>query len=156
MEALTKEQFLHTMLRVKKSGGCFAQSNNLQSSELAVMYKASVGCAVCGNGFTVSQIQQSLHITKPAVSQILNGLEKKGYIIRSIAAGDRRKIMVTVTADGEEELRDAMRCQNEILEQVFCQFGEEDIRRLIGQVNRLLDILETIHTQGQTEKEKER
>nr|WP_162306303.1 MarR family transcriptional regulator [Brevibacillus laterosporus] len=30
----------------------------------------------------VSDIQSNLYITKPAVSQMLNTLEKKGYVIR--------------------------------------------------------------------------
>lgn len=142
-----RAQFLAAVFRMKKGAACFPPSVGMQSSELAVMYKASVGCTRSPKGYTVSEIQQSLHISKPAVSQILNNLESKGYIIRSIASGDRRKIVVTLTREGEAELRCAMRCQDEALEKVFEQFGDENIRLFIDLTNRLMDILEELNMQ---------
>lgn len=148
----SKEQFLVAMYRMKKSASCMASTSNLQFSELAVMLKASGGCSVCEQGYSVSEIQSTLHISKPAVSQVLNNLEKKGYIARSIATGDRRKIMVTLTADGEAELDNAMRCQDERMGRVFEQFGEENIRVFIRLVNRLMDILEDLNTSEENER----
>lgn len=151
MTTESKERFLFALLRVKKATACLSQTAGLQSSELAVMYKAYAGCHSREKGFTVSQIQQSLHISKPAVSQILNGLEKKAYIVRSIDAGDRRKITVTLTVDGEAELREAIRCQDEALEEFFARFGEENIQLFIELVDRLTDALEHIHSNERCE-----
>lgn len=146
------DQFLQTMLRMKKGTACFPNTVRLQYSEIAVMYRAFVGCPLDRKGFTVSEIQQSLHISKPAVSQTLNSLEKKGYIVRSIDSGDRRKITVTLTGNGKVELDDAMECQNRILTKVFEEFGEESIMQFTQLANRLMDILEGISDDEQNER----
>lgn len=148
----SKERFFLAVLRMKKIAACFPKTSDMQTSELAVMYKASEGCSRDESGFMVSDIQKSLHISKPAVSQVLNGLEKKGYIVRSIDSGDRRKIIVTLTQDGEGALQDAVRCHNEVVNQVFSQFGEDNARLFIQLVNRLMDTLEEISAQEQNER----
>ena len=48
----------------------------------------------------VPDIQAILHISRPAVSYILNSLEKKDYIFRKISPDDRRKIAITATDAG--------------------------------------------------------
>lgn len=145
MNPESKEQFLAAIFRMKKAVTCFPQSSGLQSSELAVLCQASVGCTREEKGYTVSEIQQSLHISKPAVSQVLNSLERKQYIVRAMDVADRRKITVTITSTGEERLRDAMMRRNEILDEVFRQFGEERILLFIRSANQLMDIFDAIN-----------
>lgn len=147
MASESREQFLAAMTLIKKASICFPSTVSLQLSEIAVMYRASERCDASKAGFTVSEIQRSLHISKPAVSQILNNLEKNGFIVRSIDSGDRRKITVTLTEDGKSELKHAVRCQDEALEQVFERFGEDNVRMFIKLVNRLVDILEEINNE---------
>ena len=146
------EQFMAAMLRMKKAAACFTPTDNLQFSEIVIMYKASTGCGLEGGGFSASEIQRVIHITKPAVSQSLNNLEKKGFIVRSIDRTDRRKIIVTLTPEGEAELQDAMQCQNAAMEKVYTQFGEENIRQLVLLVNRLMDILEELDIDNNDER----
>ncbi|MFR3030778.1 MAG: MarR family winged helix-turn-helix transcriptional regulator [Blautia sp.] len=142
----SRRQFMDAVFRMKRAVPCCMPSNSLQPSEFVVLWQAATGCVSDCGGFNVAEVQQVLHISRPAVSQTLNSLEKKGYIVRSIDSGDRRKILVTVTMDGKEELEDILKSQNAALERVYEQLGEERIQEFIQLANQVIDILEQFDT----------
>ncbi|MDR2932017.1 MAG: MarR family transcriptional regulator [Oscillospiraceae bacterium] len=142
MDTPLREQFIGVIMRFKKMDLCPPSTVCLQASELAVMGRASAGCVWNEKGVCVSEIQQALHISKPAVSQTLNGLERKGYIIRRIDPDDRRKITVTITPSGRVVLRDAQQSFDQTLNVTLQQFGDENTRTLVELMGRLMDILE--------------
>ncbi|MGI6153725.1 MAG: MarR family winged helix-turn-helix transcriptional regulator [Christensenellaceae bacterium] len=144
MEPELKEAFVGAIMRFKKVDICAGQKDQLQFSELVVMGKASSGCVCGGKGMNVSEIQQVLHLSKPAVSQTLNGLEKKGYITRTIDPSDRRKITVTLTPAGQKELESGMCCYDRELNEVLERFGAASTKQLIGLISRLIKIIEEI------------
>lgn len=129
-------------MRFKRIDICPLESECLQPSELAVMAKASSCCGCGERGVCVSEIQRNLHISKPAVSQTLNSLEKKGYVTRAIDPVDRRKITVLLTQEGEKALSLAKRRYMESLDGVLDRFGSENVKNLLYLVNGLMDILE--------------
>lgn len=129
-------------MRFKKITTSSPQTTQLQSSEFAVMMHASSEHMCSGDCKNVSDIHQKLYISKAALSQTLGTLEKKGYIVRNINPEDRRKIMVTVTADGEVELEKATQLYNEMLDRILEQFGTEDTKTLIQLLERLTGILD--------------
>lgn len=137
-----REQFILVTMRFKRIDICSASAVGLQQSELAVMERASTGCTCDGKGLHVSEIQKTLPISKPAVSQTLNALEKKGYISRTIDSNDRRKIAVTPTPMGEEILAEAKRCYFQSLDCILERFGKDDVKLFIEMANRLIDIFE--------------
>lgn len=134
-----KEQLVLSIIRVKRADSYF--SSRLQTTEMVVMFKASEGC-LCDSGMCVSDIHEAMHISKPAVSQILNNLEKRGLINRTIDRNDRRKISVTLTPEGDNELRESMDHYEKMLDAVVNAMGREDAEVLVKQINRLMDILE--------------
>lgn len=73
----------------------------------------------------VSDIQSNLYITKPAVSQMLNTLEKKGYVIREIDKSDRRKIAVALTSEGQGVLRRTEEYSNKMPKKPFLVLGKK-------------------------------
>lgn len=143
MESPLREQFIYVTMRFKRMDFCPAEATCLQQSELAVMAKASAGCMGSGEGVSVSDIQQNLHISKPAVSQTLNSLESKHYIVRRIDPHDRRKITVTLTPEGECALAEAQCSYEKFLNSVLEHFGTENVSSLIELLNRLIDILDS-------------
>ena len=145
MEFELKGQFIDLVARFKRIDICPSSSvTHLQASEMAVMIRASTrytspdGCA------GVSEIHQTMYISKAAVSQTLNALERKGYITRAIDPSDRRKIMVTITAEGEAELEKTKQLYDNMLNTVLDQFGLEDTKTFIRLAERLMRILAEI------------
>lgn len=142
MESPLREQFIFVTMNFKRIDICPMSADSLQQSELAVMARAAEGCMGSCRGISVSDIQQNLHISKPAVSQTLNNLEKKRYIVRTIDPDDRRKIMVTLTPMGEEALARAKCFYEDNLDCLLEQFGTDNVKTLVSLINRLMDILD--------------
>lgn len=55
-----------------------------------------------GTELSMTELSNLTSSTKSAISQAVGKLERKGIIKRSWAKGDRRKIMVTLTAKGNQ------------------------------------------------------
>lgn len=142
LELPLREQFIFAMMRFKRIDLCPHLMGSLNHSELIVMARVSDGCFCEEKGAAVSDIQQDLFVSKSAVSQTLNNLEKKGYIIRTIDTDDRRKITVTLTPEGKKVLAEAQCGYDESIDQVLEQFGEENVKLFLELVNQLINIFE--------------
>jgi DNA-binding MarR family transcriptional regulator len=53
-----------------------------------------------GEEVTVAMVADTVQLSAPTVSRILDRLEKEGYILRQRASTDRRKVFVSLTSDG--------------------------------------------------------
>ncbi|MDR3225296.1 MAG: MarR family winged helix-turn-helix transcriptional regulator [Clostridiales Family XIII bacterium] len=151
MDEALKEQFTRALQRMHRIPMLFPPQDKLRMTELLMMKKIS-GVLDCTaphgprpRGETpvyVSEIHENLFITKSAVSQTLGVLEKKGYIAREIDKKDRRKIAVTLTAEGEAELKKSMSAAEQVLETLVSRFGESDTKKLIELFERFADTAE--------------
>ncbi|WP_230398391.1 MarR family winged helix-turn-helix transcriptional regulator [Novisyntrophococcus fermenticellae] len=144
MDSSLKRQFFGTLMRFKRTSASFPIECEVQMNELMILEIISKGCSCSERDFNVSRIQENLHITKPAVSQILNSLEKKGYIVREINAQDRRKISVMTTPAGDRALLESMNLYDEMLSELFSRFGEENIFLLINQLDELTRVFQQL------------
>lgn len=140
MDQPLKEQLISSMYRLKKIGMTFPQDFEIRMEELILLK----GIAQCQDDphrtVNVSDLQTILQITKPAVSQMLNGLEKKGFVHRAIDPGDRRKVVVTLTDSGKAVLKRSKRYADHTLEQIIARFGEANTRELIRLLNNMAEI----------------
>lgn len=137
------EAFINATLRFKKVDICHISQGDIQFSELVVMDKV-LGCGCHSQCLNIVEIQESLYVSKPAISQILNSLERKGYIVRQIGPGDRRKINVTATDAGKRAMEQARDCCNTGLQDIFDRYGLEETLTLIRQLHRLADICDQL------------
>lgn len=138
-------QFFSALMRIKKIEAMFSAGCEIQMNELAILQSIVGGCGCdecCGINLNVPEIQKNLQISKPAVSYILNTLEKKQYISRGIDPRDRRKISITATAQGRAAAEDSTRKCNEMWDMLLDRFGEEDMHSLIEQLIRLAGFFE--------------
>ncbi len=87
MDDRLQEQFFSSMMCFKKLEAAFSLECEMQMNEMAILRDILGGCSVSGSSCTnlnVPKMQERLRISKPAVSYILNTLEKKNYIVREI------------------------------------------------------------------------
>ncbi len=142
MDTDLRDRLVQTMLRFKKLGMIFPPGLDIRMGELIVMKSIEEAIPCDGKDVFVSDIQGHHFMTKPAISQILNGLEKKEYIHRRIGKKDRRKIAVTLTPKGQDILVQTKAYADNMLETVISRFGEDNTRQLIELFSRLTDISE--------------
>lgn len=78
-----------------------------------------------------------LNISTSAVSQILNKLETKEYITRSINKENRREIILKLGAKGERYFEELQMLEDEINQNVYGQLPLEDLKQLVRILEKL-------------------
>lgn len=78
-----------------------------------------------------------LNITTSAVSQILNKLEAKEYITRSINKENRREIILNLGVKGNRYFEEVQMLEDEINHSVYGQLPVEDLEHLVRILTRL-------------------
>lgn len=97
---------------------------------------ADAGCVGVG------ELAKSSKVKMPAVSRMLNGLEKKGWIGREADPSDRRNVRIHLTEEGKERLKEQKNRLSGFLDRVLAQMGENDALHLIDLCSQLADIME--------------
>lgn len=87
-------------------------------------------------GIKASSIGEISHMSRPAVSQMLNALEKKGCIMRVTTEEDRRVVLVCLTESGKEILRESKKMFSVMVDRIYEEFGEKDTKKFIELLNR--------------------
>jgi DNA-binding MarR family transcriptional regulator len=151
MGSSLKDSFLSASFRFKKLDACYPSHCCISLNEWVIMDKITNGCVCTSSTLNTTEIQTCIQLSRPAISQILNSLEKKGYIIRGIDSTDRRKLYVTATSKGNTVLKEAKTSYEQVLNEVVSEFGEEDMFHMIDYLNRLVDIYETVDSNNRKE-----
>lgn len=156
MDNRLREQFFSSMMCFKKLESAFSLECEMQMNEMAILKDILGGCSLSGKSCTnlnVRKMQERLRISKPAVSYILNTLEKKNYIVRGIDADDRRKISISATPEGKEAARRSMAKCDEAWENLLQKFGEDNMRQLIDLLTTLNELSRTMGQDLKEEKQ---
>jgi DNA-binding MarR family transcriptional regulator len=88
---------------------------------------------------TPSDISNEMGITSARIAAALNGLEKKGLIIRSIDPQDRRRILIDITDSGKEQVR---KHYDKVLSKTTSMLehlGEEDAKNYIRIMRKIAE-----------------
>lgn len=91
---------------------------------------------------TITNLAKKNCYTKPAASKMLSMMEDKGYIARLNDKQDKRLTYVTLTNEGERELKKAYKEFNEFSDMVFEKMGKEDTDEFIKLFKKLFFIIE--------------
>lgn len=150
MDNKLREEFFCSMACFKKLESVFSLECEMQLNEMAILHNISGGCSCSEKSCTnldVPRMQEQLRISKPAVSYILNTLEKKKYITRTIDPKDRRKISISTTPEGQAMAESSLEKCEETWSRLLEEFGEDNMRELIRLLNELNDLFCTFDKQ---------
>lgn len=134
-----REQFFTSILHFRKLEAALSSECEMQMNEMAILHSIAGTCCrecPCMN-LDVPKMQKKLHISKPAISYILNTLEKKNYITREIDPKDRRKVSISATPEGKTAAEESMKRYDELWAEILTQFGEENMKELIRLIQEL-------------------
>jgi len=87
-----------------------------------------------------SEISDKMEISTARIAVILNSLDKKGLINREINKNDRRQILVTLTAEGEEAAKKLVQEAEYHIIQMLQNLGEHDAGEFVRILNKLAGI----------------
>lgn len=89
------------------------RDHDLSSSEfevLQVLYSDRDSDAV-----RMNQLSEQVHLSQSALSRLVANLEGDGLVVRVMASGDRRSVVVSITEEGRQRYVDAKPTQRLVL-----------------------------------------
>jgi DNA-binding MarR family transcriptional regulator len=150
MNGKLKQDLLHALFCFKRtSHAIFRSLLNDDGDGLSVTELSALGCIGrcdekgCATDQTTHHaMHETLAVSKAAVSQMLGGLEKRGYIQREIDRGNRRRIIIALTEKGETAVGKAEKNMDVLISRIIKGFGEknsQDFVRLLGRFAEIAD-----------------
>lgn len=87
-------------------------------------------------------LQEFFHISKAAISEGIQSMEKKGLIQRIPSKIDARKNKIELTEMGKESLMEIERIKEEANKEILKEFKEEEIENFIKIIHKMKKIIE--------------
>ena len=142
MSSELREEFFTSIVHFRKLESALSSECEMQMNEMVILQSIAGTCcrAIRISILDVPKIQKKLNISKPAISYILNTLEKKKYITREIDPKDRRKVSISATPEGKAAAEQSKRKYDEIWGEILTRFGEDNMRRLLQLMHDLDDL----------------
>ena len=88
---------------------------------------------------TQNELSKELHLSKQTVSSVVDSLEKRGWVTRSIDPNDRRNRIVTLTESGRETGRHIGRTMRRAEFSAFEMLPDEEKLSLVNSMEKLWD-----------------
>lgn len=118
----------------------FFKRHGLQAGEFDVL--ATLRRAGAPHALTPTQLFEALMVSSGGMTNRLDRLEKAGWIVRSPNPGDRRGILVSLTAEGRELIDRILPLHVENEARLLAALSREEQETLSRLLGKLLDGLE--------------
>lgn len=86
-------------------------------------------------GITISETSTKMEVTSPTITQLIKGLEAKGFVTRLNDQVDRRVVRVQLTEAGEEATNKAVNDFSATIQGLCDYLGDEKTRQFIELLN---------------------
>ena len=140
-----QNELVQAMFRLKKMMnrglGRDLDNANITMSEFILMREVAENTKESYNPMALTEVREYLSVSKAAVSQMLNSLEKRGYLTREIDVNNRRNIIVILTEVGKEVYQKKNQDFYDRFEKVIQGIGETDISHFIAMINKMADAM---------------
>jgi DNA-binding MarR family transcriptional regulator len=90
-------------------------------------------------GVHPSELQKRMGTSSARVAAILRSLEKKGFITREVDHNDRRRVIVSITAEGRVHADAEMDEMEAVIREIFLNLGEDDTNEFIRILDRVFE-----------------
>ncbi len=93
------------------------------------------------NQYTSSQIADLLKITRPSVTEKINQLCKKGYLVRTQSETDKRVFYLSINPSSPKDYETTASYEDEIEHDLMAKFGEEKVGLFCEMIEYLSDCM---------------
>lgn len=95
-------------------------------------------------GLTPTEIGQMLDLEKGSLTTILDQLEEMGFIVRVVDPNDRRKLLVSLSQAGREQMDKTMSQYTESLVELFKDVEDEEKATFIRSLRHVVDFIKKL------------
>jgi len=94
----------------------------------------------------VSALASHARVTKGAMTRLVDGLEKRGWVTREKAEDDGRRVLVSLTPDGKKEAKRLHRLTEQSIATILNRIPKSDRTQVIRSLNLLRTAAEQTRT----------
>jgi len=94
----------------------------------------------------VSTLASHARVTKGAMTRLVDGLEKRGWVTREKAEDDGRRVLVSLTPDGKKEAKRLHRLTEQSIATILNRIPKSDRTQVIRSLNLLRTAAEQTRT----------
>ncbi len=103
-----------------------AQMRRHRGSDLSVPQFRALAFVSREPGTSLSAVAEFLGLSRPATSQLVEGLVRKGLAVRRIPPGNRRTVALSISGRGEKTVSAARQATERRLSEVMASLGDDD------------------------------
>jgi DNA-binding MarR family transcriptional regulator len=89
-----------------------------------------------------ADLSAKIHVSRSRITSSLESLRKKGYIQTCVSPKDRRRVVVTITKEGERFIEAKQQATKEYLSRLTEGLGTKNTEEFTRLVNLSVDIME--------------
>ena len=140
MDYALQSDFLQAIFRIKS----ILAAELGKDSDSGISMPEYILMKSINNNVPLTEVREYLSISKPAISQILGGLEKKGYLIRETDKSDRRNLRLSLTPAGQVTFHQKESRLNARFGKIAGSMEEEQLRQTIRLASQFSDCITRI------------
>jgi DNA-binding MarR family transcriptional regulator len=92
----------------------------------------------------ITELAETEALAQPTVTQLVDKLVRRGLVVREKSPDDGRVVLVSVTAEGAEQLEAARATNRALVRSLVADLPEEDLQALARATQILGDLLEPL------------
>ncbi|UTH76678.1 MarR family winged helix-turn-helix transcriptional regulator [Chromobacterium sp. IIBBL 290-4] len=139
MKKTEQASFLPVVRELSRTYQAFEQFASFNIRRLGLTPPQFDVVTTLGNsqGMNCKELSDHTLITKGTLTGVLDRLEDKGIVTRSMQPNDRRSVFVALTPHGQQLFNDAFPAHLDYMHNAFQQFGEQDLTGFCSELGRL-------------------
>lgn len=137
-----KYDFLISKIRENANKFILADLAQHGITNLAPSHGDILACLYQKERVTMKEIADAIHRTKPTVTVLVNKLAELGLVRKAQAVEDSRVIYAELTCKGKELQKIFEKISEDLMQQVFRDMTQEEIKKLESSLQKILANLE--------------
>ena len=100
-----------------------------------------------GKGIISSELARRIGITRSAISQIVNKMEKRGIVKRVPAPNDKKIAYIQLSESTRGVYEEQCKQAGDMLKKIVAVYGKDNMEQFIASCNNLIDAFKTVKTE---------
>ena len=132
-----RNELMGSLEQILKLEAFSALDDYLQGETLVLHCLGMQCCPLCP-----SDLIGVLHLSRSRITAAVAALRRKGLVETRASEADRRRVEVTITAEGRKIIAEKRQRLHAYFDRLVDGLGEEETHRLIGLIGRCAEVME--------------
>lgn len=135
------------ILRKVEGLDLFSDSAKLTKTEFRIL-REIVQEDKKGKGIISSELARRIGVTRSAISQIVNKMEKRGIVKRVSAPNDKKIAFIQLSESTRGVYEEQCKQADDMLKQIVAVYGKENMENFISSCNELIETFKKVRAES--------